>query len=1683
MDSAHRREGQPRPADPSPARWVSTLACLLALSAGFLRPVPVRADDRHSLAGNLEIRKGDHISLIGNTLADRMQHDGWLETLLQAHFPDHELTIRNLGYSGDELTLRLRSADFGSPDEWLTRAKTDVILAFFGYNESFGDLDRFKRDLGSFIDHTLAQKYDGKEPPRLVLVSPIAHEDLRERSLPDGKANNQRLERLTAAMAEVCAARHIRCVDLFHPTLRLFRTGVRPHTINGIHLTADGNRLVAALIDRALFPEGPVFKRDAAALEKLRQAVLDKNFYWFNRYRTVDGYSIYGGRADLRFVDGQTNRVVMHREMEVLDVMTANRDRRIWAVARGEDLKVDDGNTPPFIPVKTNKPGPGPHGEHLFLGGEEAIKQMTIGKGLKVNLFASEKEFPDLAKPVQMSFDAKGRLWVACWPTYPHWKPKEEMNDKILILEDTDGDGKADRQITFADHLHCPTGFEIVPQGVLVAQAPDLMLLKDTDGDDRADTRERVLSGLDSADTHHTSNSFRLDPGGAVYFQEGTFHHSQVETPYGPPVRLANAGVFRYEPRSQKFEVYVTYPFANPHGHAFDRWGQDFVTDGTGNVNYYATAFSGHLEFPEKHSGMKPFFPQRTRPCPGTEILSSRHFPDDWQGDYLVANVIGFQGIHRYKVSDEGSGFNAVEQEPIVSSPDPNFRPSDIEVGPDGAIYFLEWQNPIIGHMQHNLRDPSRDRTHGRVYRVTYEGRPLLKPVKIAGEPIGRLLELLKEPEDRARYRVKTELGVRPTDQVMAALKTWVAGLDRNDAEYEHHLLEALWVCQFHDVVDLDLLGRLLQARDFRARAAATRVLCYWRDRVPDALDRLRKLAADPYPRVRLEAIRAASFFTVPEAVEIPLISAEHPSDYYLNYTRGETMRALEPYVKKALAEGRSVEISSPAGARFFLRNIDTADLLKMKRSRGVLQELLCRKGVREEVRRQALADLAKLSGRPEARTLVEALRERDSAEADPGESVVIELARLLTDRSPAELAAARADLERLATAAQLPVLRQLGFAALVAADAGADRAWALATRSPQALRDLLGAVPLIRDPGLRAGLYPRIEPVLYGLPAGLASAPENRPAQGRYVRIALPRAGTLTLAEVEVYSDGRNLARQGKARQKNTSHGGEAARAIDGNTSGLYGDGGQSHTEEMTRDPWWEVDLGGEFPIESVVVYNRTEGQIGRRLDRFTLTVLDGSRRVIFERKGIAAPDPRLAVSLGSADAAGAVRRAAMNALTAIRGQEVPTFRALAKFVREDVDRHAAILALQKIAPAQWPADEAAPLLRSIVESVRKVPAADRTSAPALDALQLGDALAVLLPADQARAVRKELAGLGVRVIRVGTVLEQMRYDVDRIVVQAGKPVEILFENGDMMPHNLVVTRPGALEEIGLLAEATATAPDAPRRQYIPVSDKILLASRLLQPREVQKLSFTAPSQAGVYPYVCTYPGHWRRMYGALYVVDDLDGYEAAPESYLARHPLPITDELLKSTRPRKEWTFDDLASSVNQLGNDRSYGNGKQLFQLASCVSCHRLAGAGNEFGPDLAKLEPRQTPADLLRNILEPSVKLNEKYQSTLFELESGQVLSGLVVGETPEVVKVVENPLASTEPRALRKSEIAGRKPSPTSLMPKGLLDKLTREEILDLVAYVAAAGDPNHPLFRGGHEHAHAVHGQGSPGEH
>lgn len=1666
---------------------------LAALSVAFVSATAGAADPVR-----LALKKGDHVVFLGNTLADRMVHDGHVEAMLATQFAGLDLTVRNLGFSADEVGVRLRSANFGSQEQWLsasapipkpdaignaadananrfanTGTKPDAIFAFYGYNESWAGaegLPKFRADLEAFLVATMAPKYNGTSAPKLVLFSPIAFEDHKSPRLPDGVAANKNIALYTAAMAEVAAAKNVQFVDLYHPTLVAYSKATSPLTINGIHLNESGYAALAPIIAAGAF--GRVDAVAAETFAKVRAAVNDKNYYWFQRYRATDGYSVHGERAFLKFVAGQTNYEVGQRELEVLDAMVVNRDKGIWAAAKGQPVQLDDSNTPPFLTVVTNKPGLGPNGSHLFLTGEQAIQSMKLGKDLRVNLFADEQMFPVLAKPHQMAFDTKGRLWVATWPTYPHWTPKSPDSDKLLILEDTDGDGKADTCKVFAEGLHNITGFEFTNGGVLVAQGPDIVFLKDTNGDDVADVRQRVLHGVDTADTHHTSNSFVLDPGGAIYFQEGTFHQTQVESPYGPPRRLSNGGVFRYEPKTQKFDVYVTYGFANPHGHVFDRWGRDIVVDGTGANPYDAALFSGYLPYPQKHGRIPQVYQQRTRPCGGIEYLSSSHFPDDFRGNLIVTNCIGFLGLLRYKIESDGGSMKGTELEPMLTSTDPNFRPVDVKTGPDGALYVVDWQNPIIGHMQHNLRDPSRDQKHGRVYRITHANGNDLKAPKVAGAAIADLLALLKSPDDRVRSLAKIELGARDTTDVISAVKAWDAALDKADPNYDHNHLEALWVHQYHDTVDVKLLNSNLAAKNPLARAAAVRVLQVWGDRVPQALDVLKVIAADPHPKVRLEAVRAASFLKQPEAVEIVLVAAEQPADPFVALVSVATMKTLDPIVQAAIKAGQPIKFTTAAGAKFFLKSVSTDQLLKLQRTTAINRELLSRSNVRDEIRREAVTGLATDTKTTELAVLLDALKAQDKSSID--ESVAYDLARLMTARTT-DLTAGRVQLETVATSANNQIMRQIGYVSLIAADGNPDKAWALASKSVQGLRDLVTAIPQIRDPNQRAALYPKATTLLDGLPPAVAAvAPKTGAVTGRYVRIELPgKQRTLTLAEVEVMSDGKNVARGGKATQHSTVNGADAKRAIDGNKSGAYADNGQTHTREGVVDPWWEVDLGSDVLIDSVAVFNRTDSNLSDRLKNFTVKVLDKSRKAVFTKANLPTPDGAVTVVVGGESPERVIQAAAMLALTSVRGKELDSFNAISKFVAVPTSRTAAIQALQRIPVAEWPKDAAPGLLKSVTEFVATVPTGERTAPAVVDALQFADTLAGLLPKDAAKAARKSLGALGVRVIRVGTLTDQMLFDRDRLVVQAGKPVEFVFDNTDIMPHNFVIVQPGSLEEVGNAAEVFGTTPGAQEKQFLPPSDKILLGSKLLQPRESQSMRFNAPTKPGVYPYVCTYPGHWRRMFGALYVVADLDEYLADTDAYVAKNPLPAADDLLKFLRPRTEWKFEELASALPELDKGgRSFAHGKQLFTVATCVSCHKYDGQGQEFGPDLSKLDAKVflKPEDVVRHILEPSLRIEDKYKTYAFNLASGATVNAMVVEKTATGdYKVIENPLVRADTRLIKASDLdEAPKPSPTSMMPKGLLDKLTKDEVLDLMAYLLANADPKHRYFAGDH---------------
>jgi putative membrane-bound dehydrogenase-like protein len=681
-------------------------------------------------------------------------------------------------------------------------------------------------------------------------------------------------------------------------------------------LNAAGYSAFAPILDRALFGPGGPTQVDPT----IKAEVSDKNFHWWHRYRAVNGYSIYGSRGKAGSDGTYNNTDVMERERAILDQMTANRDARIWTLARGQQVpdEIDDSNTLAFINPKTNVGGPndpnakrGKLGSLEYLAAEEQAKLFKLHPDFEIQLVASEEQFPELANPVALNFDNKGRLWVSTMPSYPQWKPKTKLDDKILIFEDHDQDGRADECKVFLDGLHQPTGFEIGNDGVYVAEQPDIIFAQDTDGDDIADSRVRRLFGLDSADSHHGIAAFEWGPGGNLYFQEGTFKFSQVESPYGL-TRMAEAGIWVYHPKSDRIGAFCNFAFANPWGHVFDRWGQDFIGDASPGKSYWAAPITGRIDFPLKHPGgaqhrriasttggdpsyqFPTFYEKRTRPLGGCAMISSRHFPPEMQGNFLVTNCIGDRGVLNHEVREEGSGFEAKEVEPLVMGDDGNFRPVDVQIAPDGSLYIIDWHNALIGHLQHNLREPNRDHSHGRIWRLKHKTRPLLKPAEIDGQPIEALLELLQVPEDRTRYRAKRELAARDSRAVLAALETWNSNLDPGDEDYEHHLLESLWMYQTHNVVNEELLEKLLTAKDHRARAAATRVLSFWLQEIPSHRELLQRCINDEHPRVRLEGVRAVSFLRGDEAIELALSVLEHDMDDYLQYTLDETMRRLE---------------------------------------------------------------------------------------------------------------------------------------------------------------------------------------------------------------------------------------------------------------------------------------------------------------------------------------------------------------------------------------------------------------------------------------------------------------------------------------------------------------------------------------------------------------------------------------------------------------------------------------------------------------------------------------------------------------------------------------------------------------------------------------------------------------------
>ncbi|HYG74422.1 MAG TPA: PVC-type heme-binding CxxCH protein [Planctomycetota bacterium] len=836
------------------------LALVLFVAAGYC------------VAGEkFEFKDGERVALIGGTFIDVEQDESYIETLLTLHHQDKNVIFRNLGWSGDESYRQTRPPAHPKLPFYLEKYKPTYFVISYGMMESMkgeAGLANFLDGCNKMIDTLLASNKDAK----LMIVTPFKHEDLGK-PYPDPAEHNKNLKLYVDALAKLAETRKAVFVNLYDGL-----GDAKGLTVNGVHLSTKGYLQAAFAFEKALGLEPKGWRTELESkgsnrVQQLREHIKEKNKQYFYRYKPQNYEYVYGSRKN--------NQAGLDTELDEFDKILEQRDALI---AKAKLLK----DEVPLPEKKFNKPLAA--GDPNYKDPMDELKALTVDPGYELTLFAAN---PMIGKPFQMAFDPQGRLWVASTTLYPHIKPGMDANDQILILEDSNDDGKADKVTVYMDGLHMPDGFVQGDGGCYIFDNTRLIFVKDTDGDGKADSREVLLSGFGMEDSHHSCHSMRWDHCGFLQFQQGVFLHSTIETAYGIVRKMrgddiwSTACIYEYRPESGHLGVHLwnSRP-PNPWGRYFNYWGHGLYNDSSGNdgVNLIlptAGDTSHHINVPGGAGKLA-----------GGDFISGRAMPDDIQGN-LIINLFKENKTLRFAFSDDGSGYAAKAMPPLITSTGKAFRPVEVRMGPEGAFYIADWYNPLIGHMQHHLHDPGRDKNQGRIWRVTAKGKQLLPKPKLVGVPIKDVLDGLKSPEDYTRYQARRECDNRGAKEVLAALPDWLKSLDANDKAYDHHRTEALWVYASLNVVEPELLKSLLTAKDADARAAATIVLRRWIDQIPDAQDLLAKLAADESARVRLWAVVALSYIKNDKSKELIMSVMDKPTDRYIDSAVQASLKAL----------------------------------------------------------------------------------------------------------------------------------------------------------------------------------------------------------------------------------------------------------------------------------------------------------------------------------------------------------------------------------------------------------------------------------------------------------------------------------------------------------------------------------------------------------------------------------------------------------------------------------------------------------------------------------------------------------------------------------------------------------------------------------------------------------------------
>lgn len=643
-----------------------------------------------------------------------------------------------------------------------------------------------------------------------------------------------------------------------------------------LSLYADAIRKLAGSRGIPFVPLAEIAALEADAPVALAAAVREKHRLWSDYWRPANWKLLFGDDGARIFSNAAEGLPSFKHEWQTFPALIAAAEEMVF---NGDIPK------PKLAPVR--------------IGSAEAdiakeLAAFEVLDGYEVNLFADESL--GVANPLSVRWDANGRMFVACSDVYPQIEPGVMPDDKVIVLEDTNADGKADKSSVFARGLNIPTGMEVGADGVYVGHNTDLLHF-DWEG-----KRKLLLSGFGNGDSHQTINSFAWSPDGELWFCQGDGIESRVETPHGLS-SLFQAGVFRLRPKTLHLDPLLDDFMGpgNPWGVVFDDFGQSFVIDGAGGISYLTPG-----SIPAKRRLPLPLIGKPGGYC-GVDDLGDGSFG---LGDYKKNQVT------RFRTPEDGGGFTVEFLEPLLRSKHRNFRPIDVKLGPDGAIYVVDWYNPVTCHQDDFYRHPERDKTHGRIWRVAKKGTPALRPPTLTNAADGELIDALKSPSHWTRMKAKQVLANRGLKMVPEAVRRW-EGRD---------LLEAVGLAVWCGLEDGALLERLLASDDHRCRAYAARIAGRW-----NRFDLLDLAAKDIHPRVRMEAVLAAGQLPEARSVQIAASAAELPRDRWIDYAFKQAVQHLKPEWHALLRRGE---------LDFGVRSKGLVEILKQADSKALLGDI-----------------------------------------------------------------------------------------------------------------------------------------------------------------------------------------------------------------------------------------------------------------------------------------------------------------------------------------------------------------------------------------------------------------------------------------------------------------------------------------------------------------------------------------------------------------------------------------------------------------------------------------------------------------------------------------------------------------------------------------------------------------------